>query len=332
MANTVLASASRILWRTIESYNIDPNAVFREAGLDPEKISDTESRFPVENMRKAWTLAAEHIADPCFGAKAGNYWFPGDLYAIGYTFLSSTTLTDALGRVARYNEVVDRVISFEMSETQSEVKLSYNNSLKALLDIPALEVARWSVLVALCRRAKSEHFSPLSVRLKQEKPECIEAYQDYFQCDIHFGQKESSVIFDKKAAEEHLPAKNEGLVLVNEKALIDCINNLHQDEITRKVANIITDQLASGNLSDQFVAEKLFMSTRTLQRKLAVEGTTYKQILESIQKEFTSEYLKDKKLSLTEISFLLGFSEQSVFTRACKRWFDKTPSQIRKSI
>ena len=331
MTNTVLASASRILWRTIESNNIDPKEVFCEAGLDPDKISETEARFPVENMRKAWAIAAEKIPDPCFGAWAGKNWFPGDLYAIGYTFLSSSTLTSALGRIARYNEVVDRVISFERSETLSEVKLSYNNSLKGLPDIPALEVARWSVVVALCRKAKSENFSPLYVGLKHDKLECSKSYSDYFQCEINFGQSESYIVFDKAVTDEQLPAKNSGLVLVNEKALIDCINSLHQDELSRKVANIISESLASGNLTDEFVADKLFVSTRTLQRKLSVEDTSYKQILESVQKEFAREYLKDKNLSLSEISFLLGFSEQSVFTRACKRWFNKTPSQIRNN-
>lgn len=331
MENTVLASASRILWRTIESNNIDPNEVFCAAGLDPDKISETEARFPVESMRKAWAIAADKIPDPCFGAWAGKNWFPGDLYAMGFTFLSSSTLVSALSRVARYNEVVDRVISFVMTESETEIKLSYNNSLTDLQDIPALEVARWSVLTALCRKAKSEQFSPLSVSLKQDRPDCIKSYQDYFQCEVKFGQSESSVTFDKKLAGENLPAKNKGLLLINEKALIDYIDNLNQNDIQRKVAKLILENLASSKVSDEEIAQSLFMSTRTLQRRLTNEGTSYKQVLEDVRKRLVVEYLNDKKLSLSEISFLLGFSEQSSFTRAYKRWFGISPAQARKS-
>jgi len=72
------------------------------------------------------------------------------------------------------------------------------------------------------------------------------------------------------------------------------------------------------------------MSTRTLQRRLSEEGFTYKQLLESVRHTLAEQYIRDERLSLNEISYLLGFSEQSSFSRAFKRWTGKSPSQTRK--
>jgi AraC-like DNA-binding protein len=73
------------------------------------------------------------------------------------------------------------------------------------------------------------------------------------------------------------------------------------------------------------------MSSRTLQRKLSTEGKTFKQILKSVRKKLAMEYLKDERLSFSEISYLLGFSEQSSFTRAFKNWTGVSPTQARQS-
>ena len=332
MSDTVLASASRILWRTLKANNVDPEAVFIEAGLDPTKGYEPKVRFPVERMRKAWEIAAQKVDDACFGVTAGSHCLPGDLYGLGFVFFTSSTLTQALSRVERYNEAVDRVISFKLSETARSVCVSYNNSRSDLPDIACLEVARWSVLLSLCRRAKEETFCPTLVELEQKSPECCEAYQQYFGCEVRFGCAHSTMHFSRQDAEEHLPAENRDLVELNEKGLLAYIQSLHTDELSRQVADIMSELILSGSFSKQQVADRLFISTRTLQRKLAAEKTSYTDILETVQKKYAQEYLRNPDLSLSEVSFLLGFSEQSALSRACKIWFGQTPTQIRKSL
>ena len=87
--------------------------------------------------------------------------------------------------------------------------------------------------------------------------------------------------------------------------------------------------LVDGDISDGKVDDSLFISTRTLQRRLSEEGHTYKQHLENVRRTLAEEYIRDERLSLNEISYLLGFSEQSSFSRAFKRWTGTTPSQAR---
>ena len=112
MSDTLLASASRILWRLIKAEGADPETIFAEAGLNAALINKASARYPVVNARKAWQLAADKIKDPCFGLHAGAHWRPTDLHALGYAFLASRTLHTGLNRIVRYNEVVDQVIHF----------------------------------------------------------------------------------------------------------------------------------------------------------------------------------------------------------------------------
>ena len=160
MSDTLLASALRMLYRTIDSYDVDANALFVDAGLDPRKLDDPVFRYPLEKARRAWALAAERVPDPCFGVHTGEHWLPTDLHALGFSFVSSPSLLNALQRITRYNAIVDDVITFEAEQAGDELLLNYRNDRADLPDIPALEVARWSVVTAMCRVARAGHRHP----------------------------------------------------------------------------------------------------------------------------------------------------------------------------
>lgn len=332
MSDTLLASASRILWRMIKAEGADPDAIFTEAGLNVAHRNEASARYPVEKARKAWHLAVDYIRDPCFGVRAGLHWRPGDLYALGYAFLSSKTLRIGLNRIVRYNEVVDQVINFVAEVDDEHLILSYENARQDLPDPPALEDARWSTVLAMCRAAKPEGISPAKVELTHAPMKCRKEYESFFGCPISYSQQRSALHFRLADVEQTLTAVNTEVAAINENAIKDYIGRLNEDDLPQRAARVITEQLACGHLSDAKVAEALFMSSRTLQRKLSAEGTTFKQILEAIRQKLAMEYLKDEQLSFSEISYLLGYSEQSSFTRAFKRWTGTSPTQVRLVI
>ena len=99
--------------------------------------------------------------------------------------------------------------------------------------------------------------------------------------------------------------------------------------MAQKVKAIIVDQLPSGNVTDESVARTLYMSSRKLQRQLQNAGTTFNTLLNEIRKDLAQKYLREQDTSMTEIAFLLGFSESSAFSRAFKRWMGVSPTQYR---
>jgi AraC-like DNA-binding protein len=131
--------------------------------------------------------------------------------------------------------------------------------------------------------------------------------------------------------DKNLPGSHPQLAELNDQVMIEYLAKLDQDNIAHKLKAVIIDQLPCGNVTDENVARELYMSSRTLQRHLQREDTTYTTLLNEIRQDLAEQYLTEQDISLTEIAFLLGFSESSAFSRAFKRWIGVSPSEYRKA-
>jgi AraC-like DNA-binding protein len=116
---------------------------------------------------------------------------------------------------------------------------------------------------------------------------------------------------------------------LNDQMMIEYLAKLDKDNIIDRVRAVIIDILPSGRVDDERVAEHLSMSVRNLQRRLKARETTFRQLLEGIRKDLALTYVLDADIELVEVAFFLGFSDQSAFSRAFKRWTGRTPSDFR---
>jgi AraC-like DNA-binding protein len=108
------------------------------------------------------------------------------------------------------------------------------------------------------------------------------------------------------------------------------LNQINEQNLfSRKISTLLFEQLQEGVPGVDMVARELGMSIRSLQMKLKDEGITFSQIVENIRKELSKSYLAEKHYSIDDITYLLGFSDTSVFHRAFKRWTGQTPKQYR---
>ena len=113
--------------------------------------------------------------------------------------------------------------------------------------------------------------------------------------------------------------------------MIEYLGKLDKDNIVDRATTAIIDMLPSGGLADEKIAEQLNMSARSLQRRLKAAGSTFRTLLEAVRKDLAATYVRDPDIELVEVAFLLGFSDQSAFSRAFKRWTGCPPSEARKS-
>jgi AraC-like DNA-binding protein len=153
--------------------------------------------------------------------------------------------------------------------------------------------------------------------------------------DVHLELRESSDTLSfvvRRSSEENSPAfrVDGAMALLHDKLLLEYIAKLDKDNIIERTKVSIIDNMPSGNISDAIIARSLQMSERTLQRRLREFGTTFKSILNEVRQDLANSYIRDSKLSLTEISFMLGFAEISTFSRAYKRWTGQSPSAFRQ--
>lgn len=332
MSGTAISTSVRILWRMLEHRGIDPMPLFKEVGIDSEQLNNPQIRYQADKMRLAWTRAAELTDDPAFGLSIAEVWQPTDFHALGYAFMASMTLRKALDRLVRFNAVVDSVVSFSVVERGDQVLLSYSAEHSEVDEPAILEDARWAVVLGMCRQAYGADLDPLDITFLHPEPSThLGEFFGQFRCPMRFGEPVATMTFPVGVLDNPLPASNRELACAHDRILTDIIGKLKRDDIVSRVKSAIFENLPEGHLTDKTVAEVLHMSPRTLQRKLAAEDTSFRNLVEEIRRELAEAYLADDKFSIIEISYLLGFSDKSSFYRAFKRWTSSTPQEFRST-
>jgi len=325
MATSTLTSWALMIHRALSAHAIDASALFRRAGLDPERLGDSNARYPLTGMQRLWALATSATGDECFGLEVAQAWHPTTFHALGYSALASETLREALQRMVRYGRVVTTGARLELEQNGDEVTVKLLGSLPLDQMVPASIDAGVASIVILCRQGRGGQVDPIHVRLTRAQPACFGRLQDFFGCSIDFGGPENSLVFRASDLDAQLPTANPVLLRVNEQVLTDYLARLERSEVTVQVQAKLIQLLPSGEVEESSIARMLNLSLRSMQRKLKARGVSFRKLLDDTRRQLAEQYLKDSTLSVSEIAYLLGFAEVSSFSRAFKRWTGHAP-------
>lgn len=324
MSATLLASAGRILARLIERNGINPEGIFSECGLDPLKLRTPRARYPVDRIRAAWRLADRQIDTPCWGLQAGELWQPTDFHALGYAFFAGRTLRAAMHRLCRYHAVVVQDVRVEIDEREGALVLN-GAPPDADEEVVPLQDARTAVWASMCRKAYGEDLRLLEVTLNHPCRPC--AYEAYFGCPVRFEASRNAIAFPLAAVERYLPAQNRDQACQSDAHLHALLRTLTEQSMTERVRRAVLDALPSGRASAIDIGHAWGMRRRTLQRKLQDEGTTFDEVIEGVRKELAQRYVRSGEYDLLEVTYLMGLSTLSAFSRAYKTWTGRAPSE-----
>ena len=171
--------------------------------------------------------------------------------------------------------------------------------------------------------------SPLRIEFRRSRPAQIEAFQSLLRAPLQFGAARTRLVFDAESIERPLDGGNPELARHHDAIALQYLSQIERDNIQGHVRDVLTQRLAHGEPSQEEVAELLNMSARTLQPNLGEAGTTYKEILDDTRRELALAYLSAPRHSVSDVTYLLGFSAGSCFTRAFRRWTGCSPSDWR---
>jgi AraC-like DNA-binding protein len=328
---TTIASWAAIIWRALEARGIAPDPVFLRAGIDPVHLQDAGARLPLSAMTRLWQLAVEATADPCFGLSAAQHVHPTTFHGLGYAWFASHTLREALDRFVRYTRLVSTALTLRTVAVGSEVELIFVPVGK---EPPALSAgdAGMAALVALCRTSYGDTFAPLHVRFQRPSPECQEQFAALFRAPITFNAPDTAMVFAAADLDVVLPTGNAELARAADEVILKYLARFDREDIVTQARMTLMELLPSGKTSAKHVAEALHLSVRSLQRKLAQHDTSVGRLIEETRRELADQYVRNSRLSVGEITYLLGFSEPASFTRAFHRWHGMSPSARRKSL
>ncbi len=328
---TVFAPTLGVLWRQLESYGIDPRPLFVEEGIDPETLFDQGARISIQKYQRLDLKAAEQSGDPFFGLKGAEHFRPAHLGSLGVAWLASSSLRTAFQRLSRYAQVIQEKLIIDLEEDGRFFKVAIDAQ-TPLLNERIREDGQLAALIKMCRTIAGKDFKPVKVCFRQEEPADTGYYYELFRCPVEFGAKHTLFVIALGEVDKRLTGSNDQLARLNEHIVVKYLAHREKADILNRVKAAIIDKLSSGGVSEASVAESLHMTPRNMHRKLQKEATSFKVLLTEIRRELAQQYIQDRTKTLTEISFLLGFSEVSSFSRAYKGWTGHPPSEARQIL
>lgn len=254
-----------------------------------------------------------------------------DYGAFGLAFKSAPNLLGSYARVERFGKVVTSIANFRVEPSEKSILMKVIPGRERRLGLTMTNELAIAAALALSREVSRDPFAPIAIRLMAEKPSDDSAYNEHFQCPIRYDADCDALEVATQIARLPNKLSDAGMATFFEAHLNHALNQVDDSSaLERRVLDRIGDALSEGVPTLADVAGGLGMSSRTLQRRLSGAGLAYQDLVADARKALSEQLLKRTDYALAEIAFLTGFSDQSTFTRAFKRWHGQTPASYRR--
>jgi AraC-like DNA-binding protein len=297
-------------------------------------LTDPDLRVPEASVEAAWRLATTLTHDDAVGVHLATSLPRGALDLIEYAFRSSASLATALERLARYGRVLSDRVAARMEENAEGLLLLFRDAGSTALQPARAEFALAAAL-KLARDCTGQNITPLQVCFVHPAPPDVSEHRRFFRVPVRFGAGSMAMILSPADAARPMLDADEALSSIVrrrlDKALAD--RDLHDVGLfSGRVRRMMGEQLGRATITPASVAKALAVSRRTLSRRLAGEGTSVRDILNDVRREFACALLQDRSLSVGDIAFFLQYSEPTAFHRAFRRWTGETPRDFREAV
>ena len=188
-----------------------------------------------------------------------------------------------------------------------------------------------AIIYDMCRTNFGHAFSPRRVAFRHPAPADASPYETLFGCPVAFGADANRLLIGRAEADHPLPTGNRDLAAAHDRILVEQLARLDKANVVARFRASLLERMTSGEFSEEDIARDLHMSRRSLQRRLAEADAGYQSLVDDTRRDMALRYIQDPAKSATDITFLLGYSQQSVFTRAFRRWTGMSPSEYRSS-
>jgi AraC-like DNA-binding protein len=324
---------SLFIWKVIGIVDdsIDRDAVLRSAGVDPD--SPVDPGYMVEDTVYYGFLERLASLDPngaTIPLRAGASMRCDDYGVFGLAWKSAATLRGSYDRAERYARVLTSVASYEVEDTGRGALMHLHRAGERHLGMRLSNEATIASVVSISREVATQKFDPVAVYFRHPPPRSIADHERYFGCPVYFGADMDALRVSQDSLQTPNRLGDASISKFFETHLETQLNDATRDDsLDSRLRAQVSRSLSEGVPLISDIAASLGMSARTLQRRLAEEGISYQSLVEETRRRLCESLLRHTDYALAEIAFMTGFSEQSAFTRAFKRWQGQTPRAYR---
>jgi len=320
----------RNLLDTAAGLGCDRKQLLEELGLTPSFFSNLEKHHPLADLIKLFQMISDRCQEPDIGIRYILNGHPCSLGLLGMAVYTAPTLREAWETVFRFRHLVMNTGNSQFLNEGSTACIRwypYSHSIVTERFFVDAVLAGW---VLNSKALTGKVIQPLSVSVTYAKPVMSELFVETYGTRVSFDQPYNSISF--RAEDMDLPlhfSDNKTHRLLCTQAEQDVAYFKAECPFSEKLEYHLKQQLAKGEVSIQAIAELMHISTRTVQRRLDKENTSFHELLTNVRHEFALIYLQEKNLTTLDIALKLGYSQASSFCTAFKSWAGQTPSEYR---
>jgi|GEM_PF-3627010 len=335
--------AYRTLFHALELFDFDLDKFSEETGISHDFSTNFDEQVAVQDYYQAWQEAARLTGEGLIGLAAGANMHPGNIGALGYSMMNCESTGDALRLFFRFQHMDNRSIVTHLDEDGDDVIVTietpfFNPDFVA----PWIEVMATSygrMFHQLTNFALLEKYNYRAAYFMHKPQGPIEVYEKLLRCPVYFEQDEYRFVFDRGVLYEKVHQADtevlDTLITTISKAIGQEPGHLSEpsdpgQSFSDSVRHYVRQHMSSGLPDAVSVASALSMSVSTLKRRLKAEGLSYRDLTQELRVVLAKDLLTANILSIYEISFMLGFSSSTAFSRAFKTWTGEAPTKYKK--
>lgn len=316
-----------------EAEGLDPTALIQDVEIDPAVLEDEYGRIAIAKEQRLWRLVAQRLHRVVHGQEVIAIIPYGYLGLPELLFATAPTVRDALLVVVDFIPLIRDGLSVRLVHRRDGWLLSY------CFGEPM------SVLESNAMASFASGLNALIMKYTGVDLGTLEAKEPPSDSDVAHGNRVSPADVDRYGAGTFflmVPSRKLTQPLQTAAPQLHLILRAHASEILErmnddsvffsKIRHAMTLELREGHMTLKGVAARLQVSERTLQRKIAYYGSTFGDLRTSVRQELAQQYLNDALMTISEVSWRLGYGSSQAFHRAFHRWFGESPTVWRKRM
>jgi AraC-like DNA-binding protein len=327
---TVGMAMVRAFLASVSELGLDVADIARETALDVSALENPDARVPELQIVRLFVAGERRWSGELFGLHAGSSRHPQGFEVLEHVASVAPTVGESFRRLARYFSIVSNGMGFKIDDTGAdEVVLSMTHPYALALLPKGFVEYLWTVVVTRMSRYTSQRVRT-TVAFRHSPQGDLETYRRMLGAVV-FGAAEPGLRIPR---DQWNNVKNDSadaarLSTLEREAHEQAARMPRPIQLLDRVRTAIAESLRGGDVGIGDTARRAGLSVRSLQRALAAEGYTHTQVLDEVRHVLAVAYLSSTIPSLSEVAYMLGFSEPSAFHRAFRRWTGKTPLESR---
>lgn len=327
----VSAAATGDIAAFIRKCGLDAEPVFLDAGIDVRVSSDPYQMIELGKFTRLLKVAEEATHCATIGMNVGGRQDPARWGAFGYLVLNSPTIGDALRNVVSHATIWQTGTHFAFRQTKEDIGVEYAITHPAVGDRP--QDAEFSIAYVknIVDRLNERPATPSDVFFEHDPIAGIEAYEQVFGVRPLFNQPTNAIYYPRLYEAKRIAFADLQLFPVIKRHLSDMASAVPKSEsLEGDVVYHIRQFLPRGKANLEMIAAVMGLQTRTLQRRLKEGGVSFTDLLDRIRHETATHHLTETSMSISEISYLLGYCDTSAFIKGFRKQTGTTPSRFRE--